>query len=398
MAERTRKPRRRVRGEGSIYETAAGRWRGAIFVTDPNTGLRDRRVVSAPTFELARDRLNDLKRDFADGVSAKGSAKTLNAYVTETWLPNIRLRVRPSTARSHQQHLDAYIVPALGALKLRAITSTAVERLTSSITAKGRSGSTARAVRTTLGEILHDAMRDRLLTTNAASLARPPRVKRRELRILTPAETHAMIDGTADDPLGPLFCLAATTGLRQGELLGLSWSDVELDGTQPTLTVRRSLARAEGRNKYELAEPKTAKSRRTIELGSTAARALHRQKARQAADKLAFGPDLWQDADSLVFTDEVGRPLRPWAVTKTFAAALKRLGLPHVRFHDLRHGAASLMLSQGVPLKLVSEQLGHSSIAITSDVYAHLDRESKRAAADALERAIGDAPGFGDRL
>ena len=197
--------------------------------------------------------------------------------------------------------------------------------------------------------------------------------------------------------MGPLFAVAATTGLRQGELLGLSWSDVELDGTQPTLTVRRSLARAEGRNKYMLAEPKTAKSRRTIELGSTAARALHRQKARQAADKLAFGPDLWQDVDSLVFTDEVGRPLRPWAVTKTFAAALKRLGLPHVRFHDLRHGAASLMLSQGVPLKLVSEQLGHSSIAITSDVYAHLDRESKRAAADALERAIGNGGGPGDR-
>jgi integrase len=397
MSERSTKPRRRVRGEGSIYETAAGRWRGAIVVTDPTTGLRDRRLVSAPTFALARDRLADLKRDIASGVGAKGASRTLSAYTEQAWLPGIRLRVRPSTARAHEQHLRDYILPALGALKLREITPSGVERLMGTILKKGRSASTARAVRTTLGQVLHDAQRDGLIVRNAASLARPPRLERRELRILTADETHRMIEGTAGQPLGPFFCLAATTGLRLGELLGLAWSDVELDGTQPTLTVRRSLARAEGRNQYALAEPKTNRSRRTIELGPTAARALRRQKARQASDRLAAG-DVWQDVASLVFRDSVGRPLAPWEVSKGFSAALKILGLPHVRFHDLRHGAASLLLSQGVPLRLVSEQLGHSSIAITGDVYAHIDREQKRAAADALERAIGDGAGPGDRL
>ncbi|MGD0123485.1 MAG: tyrosine-type recombinase/integrase [Candidatus Limnocylindrales bacterium] len=388
MAERITKPRRRVRGEGSIYQAADGRWRGAVVVTDPTTGLRDRRLVSAATFALARDRLAELKRDIASGVGAKGAAKTLSAYVEQTWLPNIRLRVRPSTARAHEQHLKDYILPALGALKLREITPSGVERLMGTILKKGRSASTARAVRTTLGQVFHDAQRDGLIVRNAASLARPPRVERRELRILTAAETHRMIEGMAGEPLGPLFCLAATTGLRLGELLGLAWPDVELDGTQPTLTVRRSLARAEGRNVYALAEPKTNRSRRTIELGPTAARALRRQKARQAEDRLAAG-DVWQEVASLVFRDSIGRPLAPWDVSKSFAAALKRLELPHVRFHDLRHGAASLLLGQGVPLRLVSEQLGHSSIAITADVYSHIDREQKRASADALERAIG---------
>jgi len=397
MAEGSRKPRRRVRGEGSIYETASGRWRGAVVVVDPTTGLRDRRVVSAPTFELARDRLNALRRDIADGVGAKGSAKTLAAYTEGTWLPGLRLRVRPSTARAHEQHLTAHILPALGQAKLRAITPSAVEHLMGQMQARGLSPSTARAIRTTLGQILHDAQRDGLIVRNAASLARPPRVERHELRILTADQTRQMIDGTADDRLGPLFCVAATTGLRLGEILGLEWPDVDLEGAQPTLTVRRSLAKGNGRNTYVLAEPKTARSRRTLELGATAARALRRQKARQAADQLAIGPDIWQNVDHLVFTDAAGRPLAPWDASKGFGAALKRLGLPHVRFHDLRHGAASLLLAQGVPLRLVSEQLGHSSIAITGDVYSHIDREQKRAAADALERAIGDAPGHGDR-
>jgi integrase len=223
-------------------------------------------------------------------------------------------------------------------------------------------------------------------------------MERHEMKILTAEQTRVVLDGTADDPFGPLFAIAATTGLRQGELLGLSWPDLALDASRPTLTVRRSLARGEPGSAPMLAEPKTSRSRRTIELGPTAVRALKRQKARQAAAKLAVGPDLWQDVDSLVFTDEVGRPLHPWAVTKEFSAALQRLGLPHVRFHDLRHGVASLLLAQGVPLRLVSEQLGHGSIQITSDVYAHLDSESKRASADALERAIGDAAGAGDRL
>lgn len=389
MTERSTKPRRRVRGEGSIYETASGRWRGAVVVTDPATGLRDRRIVSATTFELARDRLAELKRDIADGAGAKGSARTLAVYSEQTWVPGLRLRVRPSTARAHEQHLRDHILPALGSLKLRAITPSAVERLMGTMLSKGLSPSTARAARTTLGQILHDAQRDGLIVRNVASLARPPRVERRELRILTADETRQLLEQTAGDTMGPLFALAATTGLRLGELLGLAWTAVELEGPQPTLTVRRSLARAPGRNRYALAEPKTSRSRRTIELGSTAARALRRQKARQAADQLAIGPDLWQNVDSLVFTDEAGRPLHPWGVSKAFAAALKRLDLPHVRFHDLRHGVASLLLVQGVPLRLVSEQLGHSSIAITGDVYSHIDREQKRAAADALERAIG---------
>jgi integrase len=249
----------------------------------------------------------------------------------------------------------------LGALALADLRPTDVEQMTDGIVARGRSGTTARAVRTTLRRALNDAMRDALVMRNVASLSRPPRVERRELHVLTGEATR--------------------------KLLGLAWGDlVDIEGPTPTLTVHRSLARvADG---WGLAQPKTSRSRRTLELGPTTVRALRRQRARQAEARLAAG-DLWQNVDNLVFTDELGRPESGSHVSKAFATALARLGLPHVGFHDLRHGVASLMLAQGVPLKLVSEALGHSTITITADVCSHLDREQRRVAANAIELAIG---------
>lgn len=388
MAEATTPARRRrPRGDGSIYETATGRWRGAIVWEDPATGARRRHTVSGATFEAARDRMRELRRRLED--SGRPTSRATLASWLAGWLEAERARVRPATWRGAELHVRSYIAPAIGRLRLDQVRPSDVERMTAGLVARGLSGQTARHARATLRRALADAQRDGLVASNAAALSRPPRAGRREMRVLTAGETRALLEGTAEDALGPLYALAATTGLRQGELLGLSWADVAgLGGPSPALSVRRSLARAA--SGWALAEPKTARSRRTLELGPTAAAALRRQRARQAGARLAAG-DLWQDREGLVFTDALGRPLSGTAVSKAFAAALARLGLPRVRFHDLRHGAASLLLAQGVPLKLVSEQLGHSTIAVTADTYAHLDREQRRQAADALERAIGGA-------
>ncbi len=395
MAEATTAARRRrPRGDGSIYETASGRWRGAIVWEDPATGARRRHTVSGATFEAARDRMRELRRRLED--SGRPTSRAPLASWLAGWLEAERARVRPATWRAAALHVRSYIAPAIGRLRLDQVRPSDVERMTAGLVARGLSGQTARHARATLRRALADAQRDGLVASNAAALSRPPRAERREVRVLTAGETRALLEGTAADALGPLYALAATTGLRQGELLGLSWADVDglgdrparRGGGPPALSVRRSLARAA--SGWALAEPKTPRSRRTLELGPTAAAALRRQRARQAGARLAAG-DLWQDREGLVFTDALGRPLSGVAVSKAFAAALARLGLPRVRFHDLRHGVASLLLAQGVPLKLVSEQLGHSTIAITADTYAHLDREQRRQAADALERAIGGA-------
>jgi integrase len=386
MNEATTPKRRRPRGEGSIYVGADGRARGAILVVDPDTGHKVRRVVSGRNKAEVRENLGKLRKDLDAGVGVKpGGPKTLAAYVA-TWLPALRQRVRPSTWIAHDTYVRVHILPALGDTPLPRLTPTSVERMTAGMIRRGLSPTTARGARTTLRMILRDAERDGIVARNVAALARPPRIIRHELRVLTADETRRLLDGTVDDEFGPIYVVAATTGMRQGEVLGLRWQDLELSGPAPSLTVRRSLARAA--KGYALAEPKTARSRRTLELAPATVAALRRQKARQAELRLAAG-DLWQNVDRLVFTDTLGRSLQPASVSRAFADALARLGLPHVRFHDLRHGAASLLLAQGVPLKVVSETLGHSGIAITADVYAHLDRAQRREAADAIERAIG---------
>lgn len=385
MGEATTPKRRRPRGEGSIYEAGDGRWHGAIVTTDPATGTRSRHVVSGKSEAVVKERMAALRTALA--TTGRPTSRTRLGDYLAAWIEAERQRVRTSTWRARELHVRAYITPAIGRIPLADLRPSDVERLTAGIVAKGRSGLTARHARTTLGRALADAERDGLIARNVASLSRPPRVERHYPRILTADETRRLLEATEDDVDGPLLVLAASTGLRQGELVGLSWADVvDLDGSTPTLTVRRSMARSEAG--WDLAAPKTARSRRTLELGASPARALRRQRTRQKRDKVAAG-DLWQNKDDLVFTDPLGRPERGREVSRRFAATLARLGLPHVRFHDLRHGVASLMLAQGVPLRLVSEQLGHSTLTITADIYTHLDREQRRQAADAIERAIG---------
>ncbi len=384
MNETTTPRRRRPRGEGSIYHTADGRWRGAIVAVDAD-GRHTRHVVSGQSQAIVRERLRDLRRRLED--TGRPTARTTVADYLAGWLAAEEGRVRSASWRARAQHCRDWLIPELGHIPLADLRPSDVDRLMTTVLSRGRSGVTARGIRGTLRRALGDAQRDELIVRNVAALSRPPAVARREMHVLTAEETRALLEDDGD--LAPLFAVAATTGLRQGEVLGLTWADVELEGPAPTLTVRHSMARIRGGG-WGLAETKTPRSRRTLELGPTTVRALRRQRARQAAQRLAAG-ELWQDRDGLVFTDALGRSLRSWTVDREFHATLARLGLPRVRFHDLRHGVASLMLAQGVPLKLVSDALGHSTIAITADVYAHMDRAQKREAANAIERALGGA-------
>jgi integrase len=249
----------------------------------------------------------------------------------------------------------------------------------------GLSARTAVGCRVTLRKALGDAVRDDLVSRNVAALARPPRVPSRQVEYLTKDELLRLLEGCEGDPFGPLVTLAATTGLRQGEVLGLSWSDVDL--TARTLTVRRSLARSWQAPGWELAEPKTDRSRRTIHLPDRAAKALREQRERQDAERAGAGAD-WQDVDGLVFTDAVGRPLRGWNVTREFHRLREGAGVRSIAFHGLRHSAATLMLASGVPLKVVADNLGHSSIAITASFYTGTVPQMSRDAADAVSKAL----------
>lgn len=173
--------------------------------------------------------------------------------------------------------------------------------------------------------------------------------------------------------------MAVTTGLRQGELLGLRWAEVDFE--DGTLRVRQALQRG------QFVEPKTARSRRSINLPERALGALRRQRALQAEQRLAAGPD-WRD-NGLVFASSIGTPLDGVNVTKRFQALLARAGLPRMRFHDLRHCAATLLIHAGVDMRVVMEVLGHSTIATTMNLYAHVLPAAKEAAAHRLDALLG---------
>jgi integrase len=327
-------------------------------------------------------KLDNLRKE-ADAGFATG--QTTGDYLAG-WIVAVKPRLRPATHREYVRHVSDYWKPLAG-LPLTRLTPALVERTMAGLLERPLSAQTVRHARSTLRRALHDAQREALVTRNAAALARPPRADRREMRALSSAEVGRLLRVTADLEHGPLLAVAVGSGLRLGELLGLRWSDVDLDGR--SLVVRRSMAKADGGG-YQLAEPKTARSRRTVILPAVAVDGLRREKARQAAARLAAGA-AWQDRDGLVFTDPLGRPRRPATVSSAFRVTAQRFGFG-IRLHDLRHTAATLMLGAGVPLKVVSEALGHSSIAITADVYAHVTPDLRREAAEAIDRALGGAP------
>lgn len=381
MAESTARRQRRSRGEGAIYPTADGRLRGSIVLPHPDGTRSVRRYVSGRTRADVVRKLDELRREGAAGFA---TGETTGDYLAR-WITSVRPRLRAATHREYSRHIAGYWTPAVGRIALTRLTPAHVERAMAELLAsRGLSAVTVRSARTTLRRALHDAQRDGLVTRNVAGLARPPRLEHREMQALSARNVARLVEATTDDPFGPIWAVAVSTGLRLGELLGLGWDDVDLEGG--SLTVRRSLSRAYAGG-YELAETKTSRSRRTVMLPALATDALRRHKARQAAVRLAAGAT-WQDRAGLVFTDAVGRPLQPRTVSKAFRVTADRLGLA-VRLNDLRHTAASLLLAEGVPLKLVSEMLGHSSIAITADVYSHVTPSLRREAAEAMDRALG---------
>jgi integrase len=213
-------------------------------------------------------------------------------------------------------------------------------------------------------------------------LAKPPRCAEPTRRALTGSEVGRFLEAIANDPLEPFVALAVSTGLRRSELLALRWSDVNAG----TLRVSWSLARA-ANGGYAVAEPKSKRSVRTIVLPALARQALDHQRLRQDVEKAAAG-SAWQDVDGSVFTDAIGRPWHPETFTMMYRALVARSGIGPLRLHDLRHTAATLALSAGVPVRDVSDALGHASPSITLDIYGQSVAEGPRRVADALDRAF----------
>ena len=323
------------------------------------------------------------------GLPFTGAGMRLENWLHK-WLEVARPTLRPLSYESDEMNVERHIVPALGRHRLPALQPHHVESFLRRKLEDGLSAGTCRNLHGILRRALTIAERQGYVSRNVARLVTPPRVEREEVNPLTPDEAMAFLEHVRPHRLFPLFATAMATGLCQGELLGLAWSDCDLE--VGTVTVRQTLHRRGGA--FHLGEVKTRSSRRTLALAEPVVLELRAQRDRQRWEReragAAWRGGMWGD---LVFMDELGGPLDGSALTKTFQALLKEAGIRRVRFHDLRHGAASYLLSAGVDLKVVSTVLGHSQIHVTANTYAHVQQDLKRDAADRLGAVIFGSKG-----
>ena len=288
----------------------------------------------------------------------------------------------PKTAATQADGVRLHLMPGLGGHELGKRTPQHVPAPLRTKTDAGPSLRMVHHVRAVLRCALNQAMRWGLISRNDGALVEPPRQVQLDVQPLTPAEAPALLAAVEVDRLAVLFRVALTLGLRQGEVLGLMWEDVVFE--RRTLKVRPALLRTGGA--LILKEPRTVKSRRTLTLPPSLAAALRAHKVRQLEERLLAG-ERWQD-HGLVFPNTLGAPSDARTVIRSWHRAQAASGLPRRSFHSTRHAAASLMLAEGVPVKLVQEVLGHSLLSTTADIYGHLFPEAFQEAADAMERVL----------
>jgi integrase len=291
--------------------------------------------------------------------------------------------VKPATAENYRWVVRSYIAPSIGRVQLAKLTPGDVDRMLRALEARGLSANTRRLARSVLRRALVFAERRGEVARNAAGLAEAVHVERRPHRVLTVTQARRLLDVARDDRLEALWTLALLTGLREGELLGLRWEDVDLERGE--LHVRGTLKRLAGQGLVRTS-PKNRASGAGVPLVDLAVDALGRHGARQVEERLAAG-EHWRD-EGYVFTTPLGGPLDARNLLRSWHALRERAGLPEMTVHDLRHTAATLLRNLGVPMDVVSRILRHSGISITADIYAEVGHDLAREAVEVLGRAL----------
>jgi integrase len=379
---------KRGNGEGSIYQRKEdGKWVGSITLEN-----RKRKVFYGKTRKEVQEKLKVALHEQQQGTLITAPQQTISQYL-EHWLEHtVKLTIRPRSHERYEEIVRLHIVPTLGKVKVQALTPQHVQSLQSKKLQEGLSPTTVSAIHGVLHKALDDAVRIGLVARNVCDAVSPPRKKHKEIQPLTPGQARKLLEAARGHPQEALFVLALATGMRRGELLGLKWQDI--DFTQGTLQVRRVLSRTPtkiGRqtgDRYVEAETKTEKSRRKIMLADFALEVLKQHRLRQEEARRVAG-DAWQDHD-YVFCTLIGTHLNPGhGVLVQLKLLLKKAGLPDIRFHDLRHSAATLLLTMGVHPKVVQEILGHSEISMTMDTYSHVLPTIQSEAIEKLNRVFG---------
>lgn len=410
--------RSRANGDGTVYQRKDGRWEAAGYVLAPGN-TRKRVRVYGITRKEALSKLTEKIAVSNRGVPVVSAQGSLAAYLTY-WLENVAVhQLRETTHTRYTACVNQYLIPGLGKKKLAKLTAKDIRswlnglRTVCQCCARGidarrkpdaqadrqprccaigkccrkhLSPLTLAYIHSVLKSALEHAVREEEIPRNVARNVRTGTPRPRRFNPLTANEARTFLTTSQGHRLHALFELALRTGLRKGELLGLRWEDLDLDAG--TATIRRTLQRTRTGGLTTL-PTKSISSERRIALPGACVASLREHRARQAWEKQQASAQ-WVDND-FVFTRPDGHPIEPATLTRHFNAMLRRSHLRAIRFHDLRHSTATLLLEQGVELVVIKELLGHAHIGVTATVYAHVRLRLQRDAIDVLSRTLGRA-------
>jgi integrase len=381
--------KKRGNGEGSISRRKAGGWM-AQYAVHTTEGRKRKTIYGKTRAEVAK-KLSKALSDREGGLVFDAGNLTVEEYLDRWLRDSVKGTVKEITYANYSYITHIHISPALGHVKLKSLTPAHVRGFYGEKACTNLSAATVKKMHVVLRKALSQAVSDELIPRNAADSVKPPRASApgEEIRPLNLEECSAFLEASRGERFEALYVLAVHCGLREGELLALRWEDVDLEATKPALLVRRTITRGEGGRGYVMGRSTKSGKGRRVRLTRQALAALKDHRKRQLEERMRLA-GLWRDQD-LVFPNEIGSLLNPSNLrNRSFKRIKTRSGVREdLRFHDLRHTCATLLLREGVNAKVVSEMLGHASITITLNTYSHVLPDMQDSAADAMEAALG---------
>lgn len=367
-----------VKGHPGIFrDTKTGAYGFVVDVPRPDGRRGQMKRRGFRTIRLAEDERAKVLTQTNAGSFVRPTRTTVASYLRDEWLPARRASVKPSTASSYAGMIESYVVPHIGRVELAKVDGGTLNALYAVLLAEGRTGAsgrrdglspkTVRNVHGMLHRAFADAVRWRRIAVNPSAAADQPRKPEVQLDVWSGEEMRAFLAATIDDRLAPVWRLLLTTGMRRGEVCGLRWHDVDL--TAGRVSIRHTRGMVDSR--VEAGTPKTRSGSRTIALDPVTVAALRAWRRAQTEERLVMGAG-WLNVEDLLVTEADGSPVHPQVLSRRFKAAAQRAGVKVIRLHDTRHSYATAALAAGVPVKVLSQRLGHADITVTLRVYAHV--------------------------
>ncbi len=360
---------RRCNHEGTIYQQSNGKWRAQYSIGSTRKGF------TGKTKSECQNWLNAQKRISSEIPNQVEGYQIFSDYLS-TWLDQAEMNIRPTTMYQYRLYADRYIYPSLGKTRICDLTFSTIQAFYTNLYKNKTGTRTIKIIHSVIHHSLEDALTAGMINRNPAHGAKLPKGTQKEIQIFNEDQVNQMLLAAQGDRYEALYHLAVATGLRQSELLGLLWSD--LDVNWGTLKVERQLRRNFKAPNY-FSQTKTKNGRRILKIGTSTIQKLQEHRNRQNLDR-AFAGEEWKE-NNLIFPSSIGTPLNQMNLYKRFIKLLDIAGLPRIRFHDLRHTSASIMLNHNIPMIVVSRRLGHYKVSFTMDTYGHMIPEMQDEAA-----------------